>query len=241
MVTDPHVSRWGHARVQRYYRPNMAALTFRELWRQGGGKLGSQLAIALIGFPLVAVCKLFHLRFPMGERFPLEIGLEWVDGAFWVQSDPRIRDVIAALREFGFGFQGAFNVLHAPFHSLVFALMNPGQGAYACVYRLNTPIGTVVYADLVTQFAGGGSLTTTHRPDAVAMEPPPGKHRLLVPDAPPAQLWEAHQAEVARLGPQAGGAQPVGTAEELQYHFCRAWREFIEFQAGRGVFVPVEG
>ena len=70
------------------------------------------------------------------------------------------------------------------------------------------------------------------------MEAPAHHRRLLVAGGAPAELWDAHRAEVARLAPAAGGVSgPVG-----HEHFIHSWRRSIresaDFYATRGVYVP---
>jgi hypothetical protein len=117
--------------------------------------------------------------------------------------------------------------------------MNRSEDAYALVYDIVTPMKTKTMCDIATVFGDGSDLTTCTSKEAVAIKSPPGSHKQAIHGAAPEELWRAHQAKVAELAPSAGGVAGRASPDDFTEHWRQYFREYADFQASRGVYVPV--
>ncbi len=222
----------GYPAGQQYYRVNITALTWGELWRSGGISL-------ILAAPIVAFCKLFGIRLAMGDKFPREVSFQQPDQLSFQQRYQRVSHLVEGFQALGFDHFTTFRIPEMPYDSMVFALMNRSENAYGLVYDIVTPMKTKTMCDISTVFRDGTDLTSCTSKEAVAVVSPPGSHKQALEGALPQQLWPAHQAKAAELAPFAGGVAGPVSPEHFIAHWQQYFRDCADFQAGRGVYVPV--
>ena len=217
---------------QQYYQINLSALTWGELWRSGGVSV-------ILAAPIVAFCKLFRISLAIGDKFPREVSFQQADQYSFQQRYQQVAQLVTELQPLGFEHFSTFKVPEMPYDSMVFALMNRSENAYGLVYHIVTPMKSKTMCDIVTVFKDGTDLTTCTSKEAVAVTSPPGSHKQALDGASPQQLWRAHQTKVAELSPSAGGIAGPVNQEDFIEHWRQYFRDYADFQAGRGVYVPV--
>jgi hypothetical protein len=222
----------GYPAGQQYYQINITAVPWGELWRTGGISL-------VLAAPIVAFCKLFRIRLAMGDKFPREVSFQQPDQLSFQQRYQRVSHLVEGFQALGFEHFTTFRIPEMPYDTMVFALMNRAENAYGVAYDMITPAKTKTMCDITTGFRDGTDLTSCTSKEAVAVPSPPGRHKQAFPGALPEQLWQAHQAKVAELAPAAGGVAGPVSPEDFIEHWRQYFRECADFQAGRGVYVPV--
>lgn len=218
---------------QRYYRVNMTALTWDEIRRSSGNVLTFIVCVPIIGF-----CKLFRIPLSGGERFPREVSFQTPDPGVLGPRSAEVGDLLRGIESLDFEHFTTFGVPEMPYDSLVFALLNRAENAYACAYHVTTPVGRKTWCDFVTRLADGGGLTSSSSAEALALKEPPQNRRQAVDGASPQELWQAHRARVAQIAPSAGGIVGPVSPDDFVESWRRHIREVADFQEARGVYVP---
>lgn len=118
-------------------------------------------------------------------------------------------------------------------------LSHPSRTTYAMV-TVNKTGGTdgvvetiSVVTALRAKLPDGRRLTTTSSPARTAMPTPRGWIVVRAPDAPPGELWEAHQRALARVGPAAALDSILDEQHEVE-------RESISCGLEAGSMVPLD-
>ena len=225
----------GYPEPQQFYRANMTALSWWEIWRCSGNG-----CVFFGTLPIMAFLKLFGIRLRTGDRMPREVSFQAVDAATMATCHEAVAPSLEQFAGLGFEHFTTFNVPEMPHQNTIFMLMNRTQDAYAGIYHLNTPVGVRTGIDVVSMFADDSGLTTTDIKDGVALEAPAHHPRQLVVGGTPEQLWKLHQARVAELTLETGGLFGRVSEEHFIETWRRAIREQADFHAARGVYVPVD-
>ena len=123
--------------MQRFYRINLTALSWGEIYRAAGNAF-----TFIIALPFVGVMKLFRIPLKLGERMPREVSFQPVDQVAYSRCAPRVDPLLEATKALGFEHFTTFRVPEMPFDSVVFTLMNRSENAYAAIYHVTSPAGS---------------------------------------------------------------------------------------------------
>lgn len=215
---------------QQYYRVNMTALTWAEIYRAAGNPLSFILAL-----PFLGIIKLLNL--PVAATvMPKEVTFRPLSQSLAPGTARRLQAIVDGLETLGFRPFSTFELPEMPYRAAIFALVHESGTAYADVTYL--PARDLHYFEFVSRFPDGTSLTTVNRRDGVAIKTPPGKVHQYVGTRDAGVLWEKHQAKVNELAALHGPALSDLSADSFFGHFRQALRDMALFQAQRGVFQP---
>jgi hypothetical protein len=215
---------------QQYYRVNMTALTWGEIYRASGNPVSFVLAL-----PFLCVIRLLNLTVTT-TVMPKEVTFRPLSQPLPPATAQRLQGVVEGLQTLGFAPFTTFEMPEMPYRAAVFALVHDSGTAYADVTYL--PARNLHYFEFISRFADNTSLTTVNRRDGVAIETPPGKVHQYVRTQDARVLWEQHQAKTRELEAQHGPPRPNLSADTFFWYFRQALREMALFQAQRGVFQP---
>lgn len=215
---------------QQYYRVNMTALTWAEIYRASGNPLSFILAL-----PFLAVIKLLNLTVAT-TVMPKEVTFQPLSQSLAPSIAGRLQAIVDSLEGLGFRPFSTFELPEMPYRAAIFALVHESGTAYADVTYL--PARDLHYFEFVSRFPDGASLTTVNRRDGVAVQTPPGKVHQYVGTRDARVLWDQHQAKVQEMAAQHGPPLSNLSADSFFSHFRQALREMALFQAQRGVFQP---
>lgn len=215
---------------QQYYRVNMTALTWGEIYRASGNPLSFVLAL-----PFLCIIKLFNLTVAT-TVMPKEVTFRPLSQSLAPATARRLQAIVDGLEALGFEPFTTFELPEMPYRAAVFALVHESGTAYADVTYL--PARDIHYFEFISRFPDGASLTTVNRKDGVAIKTPPGKLHHYVGTREATVLWAQHQAKVREMEAQHGRPRTDLTADSFFGHFRQALRDMALFQAQRGVFQP---
>lgn len=215
---------------QQYYKINMTALTWGELYRASGNPISFVLSL-----PILGAMKLFRAQMT-ATVMPQEITFRPPSHALPLETAARLQGLVEGMQVHGFAPFTTFEVPEMPYRNMIFALVHDSGTAYADVTYM--PVRNLHYFEIISRFADGTALTTINRRGSTNIQPPPGKISNPVVTQDTGVLWQSHQARVAELEVAHGAVRSDLTQETFFPHFREAIRTYALFQASRGVFVP---
>ena len=229
-MTPPGADSLTHPEPQRYYKMNLAALTWRELWRLNA------VSLPVIA-PLIAVCKVFGISLAFGPALPREISLMPAGDARPEKRAASLRDGLQAL---GFEHFTTYRIPEFPGRVLVLGLMHRQENAYADVVTQSLFPVKKTYCAIYSCFRQGGTLTTLDWRRGDALDRPLHRPSQVVHRGSPKQLLAAHRRRLSELGVVAAEVSPVSSYGHASN--MHQWgREMADLQESRGFLVPQVG
>ncbi|MCE5240754.1 hypothetical protein LLH23_20015 [bacterium] len=228
---------------QQWYSVNMAAVTWRELYRAAGNPVTFILSAWFVGF-----FKLCNIHLSAGQM-PREISFQSPREPVPEPAAGRIERLLDELAALGFRHFTTFLVPELQFAPIMYACVHEENQAFADVtYHSAGAAGAIkavsgqglTYAEFTSLFNDGADLTSVGRRSHPSIDSQPSKTIVYHRPTTVAALWEQHLLKMQEMTPQHGGLSPEMTEDDFFTHLRDDIRSSAQFQLARGVLKPLQ-